>query len=360
MSEPQDSNRSEQATPHKLQEARKKGSVAKSTDLVTLAPLMALVAYLIARGSSVFQPFVAVVDESIATGTHLSWSVPTVAAWLGHSLVNALSVLAPLACMIAAAAVLAHVLQSGVLFAPSGIKPDLSRINPVQGFKKFWSIRVLAEFVKTAIKLSALSAVAYYTLKGSLSALQPSAASVRITADHAMTEVTSLVIKLVAVLAIAAAADWVFARWEFSRRMRMSVREIKDEVKQREGDPRIRRRLRELRVELMKRNQSLGRVPGSDVVITNPTHFAVALCYTRNGAVPPTVVAKGAGALAAHMRTLAARSGVPVVQNVTLARALYRDGDIDGVIPERCFADVAKVFVWLYAQRDARASARPA
>ena len=151
-----------------------------------------------------------------------------------------------------------------------------------------------------------------------------------------------------------AALDFGFARWEFARRMRMSKRDIKDESKNREGDPRIRSRIRELRKEMIKRSKALGKVPAADVLITNPTRIAIAVSYKHGTSAAPQVVAKGAGEMARKMRELAGRHSIPVVQNRELARALFREVDFDGFVPEKLYPQVAKIMVWVYAMRQAR------
>jgi flagellar biosynthetic protein FlhB len=137
--------------------------------------------------------------------------------------------------------------------------------------------------------------------------------------------------------------------------MRMSHRDIKDEHKQREGDPRIRARLRQLRQEMLKKSQAVRKLPGSDVVVTNPTHLAVALSYKHGEMAAPRVVAKGAGDLAAKMREMALRHGIPVVENRALARELFFKVDFEQPVPEKLYPQVARILVWVFAMREARA-----
>ncbi|HZV65800.1 MAG TPA: EscU/YscU/HrcU family type III secretion system export apparatus switch protein, partial [Telluria sp.] len=164
----------------------------------------------------------------------------------------------------------------------------------------------------------------------------------------------SLLVKLVATLFVIALIDLVYTRWEFGKRMRMSKRDVRDEAKNREGDPRIRSRIRELRQEMLKRSKSMAKLPSADVLIANPTHLAVALSYQHGVGGAPQVIAKGAGDLARQMRQLAAKHQIPVVQNRLLARALYREVDYDGYVPEKWYPQVAKIMVWVYAMRRAR------
>jgi flagellar biosynthetic protein FlhB len=163
-----------------------------------------------------------------------------------------------------------------------------------------------------------------------------------------------VLVKLVMVMLVLGLLDVLYVRWEFGKRMRMSKREVKDEVKSREGDPRIRARIRDLRKQMLKRSQALAKVPSADVLVTNPTRVAVAISYKHGVSTAPQVVAKGAGEAARSMRKLASRHQIPIVQNRALARALFREVDYDGYVPEKLYPQVAKIMVWVYAMRRTR------
>jgi flagellar biosynthesis protein FlhB len=152
-------------------------------------------------------------------------------------------------------------------------------------------------------------------------------------------------------LCMIAAVDFTYSRREFNRKMRMSHRELKDEHKNREGDPRIRARLRELRREALRRSMAVRKTAGADVLLTNPTHVAVALRYIDSEMASPQMVAKGAGPMAAVMRQIAARHRIPVVQSPPLARALFHDLQVDQHVPPTHYADVARILVWVFAMR---------
>jgi flagellar biosynthetic protein FlhB len=213
----------------------------------------------------------------------------------------------------------------------------------------------LYEAAKSLVKLAALSDVAYLSIRGlipmlqGISALDPKAYLAILT-----DKTSSVLIKLVLVLLAVGVIDLAYTRWEFSKRMRMSRRDVRDEAKNRDGDPRIRAKLRELRKEMLKRSKALRRLPGADVLITNPTHLAVALSYEHGKAGAPQVVAKGAGDIARKMREVASRHHIPIVQNRPLARALFREVDYDGYVPEKWYPQIARIMVWVYAMRETR------
>jgi flagellar biosynthetic protein FlhB len=164
-------------------------------------------------------------------------------------------------------------------------------------------------------------------------------------------QLAKLGLKMTMVLGFVACVDMVFVKREFSQRMRMSRREITEERKQHEGHPRIRARLRALRMELRKRSRSIAQTKNADVLITNPTHIAIALCYRHGEMVAPQCVAKGAGMAASMMRAIAAKHQIPIVQNRHLARALFRKVDFNQSVPSELYAEVARIIVWVFAMR---------
>jgi flagellar biosynthetic protein FlhB len=249
-------------------------------------------------------------------------------------------------------AIAANVFQTGPMFSVHPIAPDLNRLNPTNGIKRMFSMRTLVDTFKSVLKLVLLCHVLYASIKDALPGLigLPLADPKRYP-QIVLGLAGSLLVKLVMVLLVLALLDLAYARWEFSKRMRMSKREVKDVAKNREGDPRIRARIRDLRKQMLKRSQSLARVPSADVLVTNPTHIAIAISYKHGTSAAPQVVAKGAGEAAHSMRKLASRHQIPIVQNRTLARALFREVDYDGYVPEKLYPQVAKIMVWVYAMR---------
>jgi flagellar biosynthetic protein FlhB len=357
----QDADLSEQATPHKLDDARKKGAVAKSTDFTAMAMMAALAMTLYANGWDAVRQALRMEQRILARASRAEWSVDTVATWLGQVLVGMLTLLGPLFLTLAVVAVLVNILQTGPIFSFHPLKPDLQRINPAAGFKRFFSMRIVFETVKSIIKLIVLGAVLYFMVHDAvpgligLTAMEPKG-YVRMLLGLC----GSLLVKLVMALLAIGLLDMLFTRWEFGKRMRMSKRDVRDESKNREGDPRIRARIRQLRQEVLKRSKSVAKVAEADVLITNPTRLVVALSYQHGVSGAPRVVAKGAGELARQMRALAARNQVPIVQNKRLARTLFRQVDYEGYVPEQLYPEVARIMVWVYSMREAKRAAKEA
>lgn len=348
----QEQSRSEAATPFKLQEAKKRGQVAKSLEMNSLFALVGLLVVMVGWGRGMVHD-VAQLSATVLDHAHrLDFAIPHLASWLAEMFRQLLHAVAPLLLVVVAVAILGNLVQTGPVFTTFPLKPDVQRLNPITGFKRVFSLRLLFEFGKNLVKLLLFGAVLYTLIRDLLPpllgflALDPVSYTGR-TLDLAV----DVVLALTAVFAFIALADLVYTRWNFADTQKMSRREVRDEIKHREGDPRIRARLRELRRENLARARSLRRVPEADVLITNPTHLAVALLYQREKMAAPALVAKGAGELAAQMRTLARRHGVPVVENPSLARALYRRTGVDQPIPEALFPVVARLLVWVYALR---------
>ncbi|MGK5049031.1 flagellar biosynthesis protein FlhB [Janthinobacterium sp. GB4P2] len=351
----QDADRSEQATQHKLSEARNKGSVARSSDLNAMAVMAALMMTVYGSGWDALRQTLRLQQRILAHATVLEWSADDMAAWMGQLLIAMLHILAPLFMTLAVVAVLINVAQTGPVFSFHPLAPDLNRLNPATGLKRLFSLRILYETAKSVVKLVILSAVAYHVLRDTVPGLMGlSAVAPALYAKVLLSLIGALLVKLVLALFLIAAVDLGYTRWDFAKRMRMSKRDIRDESKNREGDPRIRSRIRQLRFEMLKRSKAMQQLPGADVLITNPTRLAVALRYQHGETGAPQVVAKGAGELARSMREIAGKHHIPIVQNKLLARALFREVDYDGYVPEKLYPQIAKIMVWVYTMRESK------
>lgn len=354
----QDLDRNEDATPFKLSKAREKGQVAKSSDVVSCVVFLAAVVYLTWQGWAAIRKLFRI-DQAVLL--HAATMEPTGASiWplIEHALMDSLMLLAPFLAVLVIAAVVANMMQTGPILSGEPIKIDFQRISPLAGFKRVFSLRTLFDTGRACIKLVLLLSVAYWALKAlapqfyGLASLSPMG-YVRVLVE----DLSSLGLKMALVLALIALIDLIYTRREFAKKMRMSKRELKDEIKSREGDPRIRARLRELRREAFKRSLALRKTRDADVVITNPTHFAVALRYVHGKMESPQLLAKGSGHMAAAMRELAAKHRIPVVRQPALARELYKTLAVDQSVPPALYAQVARIIVWVFAMRERNRSA---
>jgi flagellar biosynthesis protein FlhB len=357
MAAEQDLDRSESATPFKLQKAREKGQTPRSTDLVGCAVFLAAVGWLVALGAEAWHALLRVARLPLLRAGEPATLTATWA--LVHDMATAAAaVLWPLFLGMALAAIASSVAQTGMVLSFEPLRPDFTRLHPVTGLRRIFSLRTLFDAARAFVKLALLAVVAWLALRSLLADF--AAASALAPADFTrllLQQAGSLGWKLALAMCAVAAADLVFTRREFSRRMRMSRRELKDEYRHREGDPRIRARLRELRSEMLRRSQSLKNTRDADVVLTNPTHYAVALRYVHGEMTAPRVVAKGAGKLAAAMREIAARHRIVVVQNPPLTRRLFREAALEGDLPPAFHAEVARIIVWVLALRQQKSAA---
>lgn len=349
----QDQDRSEQATPFKLQEAKRRGQVAKSLDINSFFLIAGALVMFWLSGQRMIVDGLRV-ERVIFDQAHvLDFRIPSLIGWFADIALFLVSSLAPFFVVVIALAVLSNMAQTGPIFSMFPLKPDPKRLNPVQGFKRIFSARMLFEALKTFVKLGLFAAVAYGVIVGMLPVIlglidvDPRAFPA-VLLEH----VSSLVFKLLLAILVVALLDLLYTRWDYAKKMRMSHREVKEEIKRREGDPQVRAKIKELQREAAKRSKSLRRTPEADVLITNPTHVAVALKYDREAMAAPRVIAKGTGETALNMRAVAARHGVPVMERKSLARQLFREVDIDQPIPLTVYEPIARLYAEIYSSRD--------
>ena len=354
----QDLDRNHAATPYKLQKARERGQVAKSADLVSAVVFTVAVVYLYWKGWDGLRAQFAQDHVLLSQAGKLDASPANLWRLVGGMVQGSALLLAPFLGALVLSALVSNLMQTGFVLSAEPIKPDFNRLNPVNGFKKVFALRTLFDTGRALVKLLVLSLVVYFALKElvpqffQLASLPPAALARLMVQDAA-----SAGLKVALALGVIALIDLAYTRREFGKQMRMSHKEMSDEHKHREGDPRIKSRIRELRKEMLKRSQAVRNTAKADVLITNPTHVAVALRYVHGEMHSPEMVAKGAGLMAAAMRRIAAFNGIPIVQNRPLARALYRDLAVEQSVPQAHFKQVARILVWVFAMRKPRAGA---
>jgi flagellar biosynthetic protein FlhB len=351
----QEKDKTEQATPSKLEEAKRRGQVAKSPDFNSFFVLAGGLGLLYGWGDTFARHALILARSIFEQAGKVEYDPPHLSAWFESVAVATAYLMVPFFLTAILVMVLANLIQTGPIFTGFPLKPDFQRINPVAGFKRVFSLKMLFEGLKSVIKLVLFGLTAYFVLTSLLPGLL-----VLMNVDPAayapllLDKAANLVFKLLLVVLLIVLIDFTYTRWDFSKKMMMSRREVKEEVKRREGDPHVRAKIRELQQEAAKRSKSLGRVPDADVLITNPTHFAVALRYEQGTMSAPNVIAKGAHETALKMRLMANKHGVPVFERPQLARQLFREGDIDQPVTDALFEQVARVYAELYALRPAQ------
>jgi len=342
-----ESQKTEDPTPKRLEEARERGQVVSSKEINNWAVLAA--ATLLAGAAPVLLGNIkdtlrAVLEQAYAipADTHgLLLVMQQVFFSVGGNALLAI-------CFIAAAGALASFLQTGPLFTTHPITPDISKISLVKGFGRLFSLRSVMELVKGVVKLLLVTIAAWIALRPYFSGVEH---FVGLDLNQTLFELRGLFVKMmIAVLSVLfflAIADYMFQRHEFMKNMRMSKQDIKEEYRQTEGDPHVKGRLRRLR-EQRARQRMMQAVPEADVVITNPTHYAVALKYDTAKMDAPQMVAKGVDKTAERIREVANENNVPIVENPALARALFSAMDVDETIPKEHFKAVAEVISYVF------------
>lgn len=350
-------SKTEEATPRKLEEARKKGDVAKSPDVAAAMSLAGATAVLLIGGGYFSRqmaedmlPFLAEPHAMIGglqagagleIGMRAVWAVtPFLAALMLAVIVGGVG---------------GNLAQSGFLFTAEKIKPKWSAVSPLSGFKRLFGPDGIVQFIKTFLKLVAIGAVCWWVLKPHTRELENLAAmSPALILPFARDLAASLMIAALIFLGFTAGADFIWQKFRFAKRMRMTKEETKEDYKQTEGDPHVKGKLRQIRMQ-RSRQRMMQAVPNATVIVTNPTHYSVALRYEPDqGDAAPICVAKGVDALALRIREMARESGVPIVENVPLARALYATVDVDEVIPREHFEAAAKVIGFVMQGRKRR------
>jgi flagellar biosynthetic protein FlhB len=356
----QEQDRSEQATAYKITKAREKGMVPRSPEVNTALVVAAFLGFLYFGGGEAARRFGVVAVKLLSRAHTFVFGQVEIFSWSAASVFDTLRILAPLFGLVMAAGVVSALLQFGIVLTAQPLKPDWQRINPVAGFKRIFSKRALFETAKNLVKLALFGTVLYLGLRAMLDDFMRLPAMPPQAQGERMLHSTALIVLylLIAMIAVAI-ADMLFTRREYARQLMMSRREIKEEVKHREGDPKIKARIRELQNEMRQKSRAIKNVPGADVLITNPTHIAVAISYKDADMPAPRIVAKGAGELVEPMKQLARRHGVMIIENRALARELYGQKLNTYVQPSQ-YAAVARILIWVQeARRIRNQSERP-
>jgi len=352
MSDESEQNKSEQPTDYKLKKAREKGTVARGTDLGFLTALGAFTAWAWISGRGMAQRVGDAGRDALVAAPQVLASPNEILAATGATLTGVVKPLALMGAVVFAAVLVFELVQTGVVFSTQPLSPDFGRLNPAKGFKRVFSVRMLIETGKNVLKLGFYVAAAWMVISAAVT-----------TGATAVTDAASLgevmrqsVLKLlgfsVAVAVVFAAADQLISRADFTKKMRMSRREVKREHRDREGDARIKSKRKQLHGKFAKTSQSLRGIKGADVLVVNPNHYAVALKYRPERQNAPVVVAKGKDQIALRLKRLAFTYGVAIVSDPPLARALYAGAILDGEVPETLFSRIAAIYRALRTQRE--------
>ena len=344
--------RTEQATGKRRSEARKKGQVARSREIPSVAVLLVALSVIYVLSTYLLQRLSWVMVQSFQKIGAFSLSPENILGFGGEIVWALVQILGPILLAVLAMGILANYVQIGTLFTLEVIQPKLSRVDPIQGFRRLLSKQSFVEVLKALFKFLIIGWVAYSTVQNELPEIlslpdQEVGGIFRFIGSVS----ARIFFKTVLVMVALAVLDYLFQRWSYEKSLRMTKREIQEEFKQTEGDPLVKSRIRSIQRE-MARRRMMAEVPKADVVITNPTHLAVALGYEKEEMAAPKVLAKGAGIIAEKIKEVARAHQIPLVENKPLAQALYKIVDLGQVIPSTLYQVVADILAHVYRMKN--------
>jgi len=351
MAEESDQDKTEPASPQRLEKAREEGQVVQSRELATFVVLMTSGATLWTMAGNLGQTLSNIVRGGLQFEPGIARDSAHVMAQLSSQFFEAALALAPFFLLVVVAALASPLLLRGWLFSSKALAPKFNRLNPFSGIKRMFSSQGLIELVKSLAKVGLLGGVAAWLIwsnVGSIFSLSMEPPSVAI--QH-MGDIIGRIFLLVSgAMIFIVAIDLPYQLWSHFKKLRMSKEELRREAKESEGDPHLKAHIRAQQREVARRRM-MSEIPTADVVVTNPTHYAVALKYSEGKMRAPRVVAKGADAVAARIRELAAEHKVPLLEAPPLARALFRHTELGDEIPAKLYAAVAEVLAYVFQLR---------
>jgi len=348
MAEESFQEKTEQATPKRREDARRKGQVARSSELSSIAILATGLLALSGLGSYMFDQLGVFMIDALTNGVKVEINSTNLYLHTGSWVLGYARIIVPIVALLVVAALAVNYAQVGVLFTLQPLTPKAERISPFSGIKRIFSSKGLVELAKSLFKIGAVVYVTYLTISADINNLvsymdMGVGQIFTLSGDIILT----LAFRIILLLLIMAILDYSFQRWDYEKNLRMTRQEVREEVKQQEGDPMVRSRVRNLQRE-MSQQRMMDDVMTADVVVTNPTHVAVALKYDMENMPAPLVVAKGQRLVAQRIKEVARDAGIPLVENKPLARALFKVVQIGDEIPEDLFKAVAQVLAFVF------------
>lgn len=342
-------DKTEEPTYKKLQEAKKKGQVPKSIELNSALILLFITIVLLVYGNTIYSNGRIFIIESFKFLNIETLNIKIITNIFIFMLKNGLIAAAPIILTVMIIGIASNVAQTGFQLSGEGIKPKLDKLNPINGFKRIFSKRTLVELVKSILKIVLVSYISYNFVKGKIFDILKTMDLNPYKIFPFVKNITdSQLIRLSIVMLIIGLVDFIFQKRQFKKDMRMTKQEVKEEYKQMEGDPQIKSRIKQRQREMATRRM-MHEVPKATVVVTNPTHFAVALKYDKNISSAPIVTAKGADLIAGRIKEIAKENNVPIVENKHLARTLFARVDINEQIPVELYQAVAEIIAYVYS-----------
>lgn len=349
MPETAGQEKTEKATPKKKEEARKKGQVAISREISSAMVLLAALGFFYFAGSWMFWHLADLVTRVFQNiGTLRFNTINEVSVFSLEIMSRLLAILAPLLLPLAILGLAANILQVGFKMSTEAIAPKMSKLNPISGMKRFVSLKALVELAKSIVKLLIIGSIAYLLVKSDMAAfpllIHQEVGQILVFVARVSLKISFFVCLALVILAV---LDFLYQRWQHEKDLKMTKQEVKDEQKQTFGDPKVKSRIRSMQLE-MARRRMMEAVPEADVVITNPTHLAIAIKFDAEEMIAPLVLAKGAGHVAQRIKEIATEHQVPLVEDKPLAQALFKMVELGDYIPAELYRAVAEVLAYVY------------
>lgn len=340
--------KTEKPTGRRRSEAKKKGDVAKSREVPSVAVLLAALSTLYVFGSFMYSHITSLMRQSFSMVASPSLGLSDFLVLSHHVVQRFIIIVAPVMLAVVVIAIASNLVQVGVIFSGEKLKPKFSNVSPIKGIKRLFSKQSLMELFKSLAKLALVGTIAYWTVKGEMDRL-PSLGELEVWAIalYIFKIIFKIFLWVSAAMILLAALDYAFQKWQFEEKLKMTKQEVKEEFKRTEGDPQIKSRIRRVQLEVARRRM-MQEVPKADVVVTNPLHLALAIRYDSAIMNAPQVVAKGAGHVAERIRALAREHNIPIVENKELAQNLFKMVEINDDVPSVFYHAVAEVLAYVY------------
>jgi len=358
MAEDSDLEKTEAATGKRIERAREDGKVVQSKELAVFIQLMAAIGGLMLMGDYIMEKLMTVTRNGLTLDRASAFDSTMMMSRFMRDTTDALIAFLPLMLIFIIAAFAAPLLLGGWNFTWKPLTPDLAKFNPITGLKRIVSVNSLVELLKASVKsaiIGGIGVAVIWRYKDELFSL--AGESLGVGMAHMSDLLFTTALFMVASLILIVLADVPFQLWHYAKELRMTKEEVKQEAKESEGDPQIKARIRAAQRDAA-RKRMMSAVPKADVIVTNPTHYAVALKYEEGQMAAPQIVAKGMGILAERILEIGEEHAVPVLQAPPLARALYRNAEVGDSVPERLYTAVAEVLAYVYQLRNPEYSAR--
>jgi flagellar biosynthetic protein FlhB len=356
MAEDSDQEKTEQPTSKRLEDAQKQGQIARSRELNTFAMLIASATLVLMLGEKMGNRLIELMRKQFQLSREIIFDPLSLVIYLKQALIDGVLLIVPFIAVMVVVAVASPLALGGWVFSWEAIAPKLEKLDPIKGFTRIFSLHGLSELIKALLKIILIFAVAVLLSRHFLNELLGLGAEpIERSIGHALHIIGNCFLILSASLILVVMIDVPYQLWDHNRKLKMTLQEIKDEMKETDGKPEVKARQRRIQME-MAQNRMMTQVPKADVVVTNPSHYAVALKYDQNSNGAPILVAKGVDLIAAQIRSLAVGADVPLVASPPLARALYYSTEIDREIPKGLYVAVAQVLAYVYQLKTARAN----